>query len=49
MFFFGSTKLLKREEWSRADIDQDSARNLRQRLSPKANPWDSDNMDQERR
>ena len=36
-------------EWSHTDINQHSARNLRHRLSPKAQPWDSGNTGQEKR
>jgi hypothetical protein len=38
-----------RQKCGSMDIDHHSARNLRHSLSPKAKPWDSGNMDQERR
>jgi hypothetical protein len=45
-FLVGSKKLLKKVEWYSTDIDQYSTRNLRVRLSPKAQPWDNGNTDQ---
>jgi hypothetical protein len=48
-FLFGSKKLLKKVEWGSTNLDQNSARNLRQRLSPKAQPRDSGNTGQEKR
>jgi hypothetical protein len=44
-----SKQLLKKIECDSTNIDQYSARNLRQRLSPKAKPWDSGNSDQWKR
>ena len=37
--------VLKKVEQTSSDIDQASARNVRQSLSPKAKPWGNGNMD----
>jgi hypothetical protein len=48
-FCSGSKEPAEQGECASTDVDRNSAWNLRQRLSPKAQPWDSGNTDQENR
>jgi len=48
-FCSGSKEPAEQGECASTDVERNSAWDLRQRLSPKAQPWDSGNTEQEKR